>query len=184
MSLILWLIRVALINLKQPGTIVNAVYDLLLAFLWFSSVTSQTSSDLTDPAHLSEAPWYLTRSCKVADSEIYRYCCLEKAAFNLSVLLLYVNSSVITSPQHSWQLTRSLHRMFYLGRFCFGILLLTYGIGKRHGSRADLWDWLRLDDSDTGLVTNDDFVCNKHTSHRPCSIACKGQPRLNSTPLC
>ncbi|KAI2617659.1 hypothetical protein GGS26DRAFT_397405 [Hypomontagnella submonticulosa] len=66
----------------------NAVNDVLLAGFWMYSVVAQSSSDLTDPEHLSVRPWYLEKSCDFLDAGIAGVCSLAKASFIFSVLSL------------------------------------------------------------------------------------------------
>ncbi|OTA55569.1 hypothetical protein K449DRAFT_399899 [Hypoxylon sp. EC38] len=66
----------------------NALNDVLLSGFWMYSVVAQSSSDLTDPDHLSLRPWYLEKSCGIFDSSVIEVCLLAKACFAFSVLSL------------------------------------------------------------------------------------------------
>lgn len=66
----------------------SAMNDMLLSGFWMYSVTAQSSSDLTDPDHLSVRPWYLEKSCSILDESVVEVCVLAKACFALSVLSL------------------------------------------------------------------------------------------------
>ncbi|KAI1133985.1 hypothetical protein F5Y05DRAFT_249496 [Hypoxylon sp. FL0543] len=68
--------------------LLDAMNDMLLSGFWMYSVVAQSSSDLTDPSHLSLRPWYLEKSCNILDSSVIRICLLAKACFAFSVLSL------------------------------------------------------------------------------------------------
>lgn len=63
-----------------------------LLALWAVSVHIQTAPDTIDPARINKgAPWYITKSCKLASSStIEKYCMQAKASFAVSVIMLYV----------------------------------------------------------------------------------------------
>ncbi|KAI1415448.1 hypothetical protein F5Y13DRAFT_144430 [Hypoxylon sp. FL1857] len=66
----------------------DAMNDMLLSGFWMYSVAAQSSSDLTDPDHLSLRPWYLEKSCSILNSSVIEVCFLAKACFAFSILSL------------------------------------------------------------------------------------------------
>jgi hypothetical protein len=63
----------------------NAMYDAILIMLWTYSAITQTSSDLSDPIHISTKPWYLERGCGMALPENKGACEVMKISYGLSV---------------------------------------------------------------------------------------------------
>ncbi|KAL7628444.1 hypothetical protein AAE478_002647 [Parahypoxylon ruwenzoriense] len=88
----------------------NALNDMLLSGFWMYSVAAQSSSDLTDPNHISVRPWYLEKSCNILDPSIVHFCFLAKACFAFSVLSL----------------------IFFFTRSVFSVLRLAYWCGSLH----------------------------------------------------
>jgi len=72
--------------------LLSAIVHGALVILWIFSVYAQSAPDMTDPKHPQHgAPWYITKSCKVAFNENnVHYCKQAKAAFAVSIILLYV----------------------------------------------------------------------------------------------
>ncbi|KAI1394922.1 hypothetical protein F4819DRAFT_480028 [Hypoxylon fuscum] len=64
--------------------------DMLLSGFWMYSVIAQSSSDLTDPDHLSVRPWYLQKNCSILDASLVEACLIAKASFAFSLLSLSV----------------------------------------------------------------------------------------------
>ncbi|KAI1102757.1 hypothetical protein F4804DRAFT_312129 [Jackrogersella minutella] len=86
----------------------NTANDVLLSGFWMYSVVAQSSSDLTDPDHLSVRPWYLEKSCNILDASGVEVCLLAKACFTLSVLSL----------------------IFFFARFVVSVLQFAYWCGQ------------------------------------------------------
>ncbi|OTB01685.1 hypothetical protein M426DRAFT_25449 [Hypoxylon sp. CI-4A] len=82
--------------------------DMVLSGFWMYSVIAQSSSDLTDPDHLSVRPWYLEKSCSILNSSVASNCYLAKTCFVFSALSL----------------------AFYLARSIWSVLQFTYWCGK------------------------------------------------------
>ncbi|KAI0380594.1 hypothetical protein F5Y04DRAFT_94802 [Hypomontagnella monticulosa] len=86
----------------------NALNDVLLSGFWMYSVVAQSSSDLTDPDHISLRPWYLEKSCSILDASVASFCSLAKAQFTFSVLSL----------------------IFFFARSVLSVLQLAYWCGR------------------------------------------------------
>jgi len=73
--------------------LLSAIVHAALVILWIFSVYAQSASDMTDPKHPQHgAPWYITKNCNVAfNKNNIHYCKQAKAAFAVSIILLYVN---------------------------------------------------------------------------------------------
>ncbi|KAI0834408.1 hypothetical protein F5Y06DRAFT_279187 [Hypoxylon sp. FL0890] len=82
----------------------DAMNDLLLSGFWMYSVVAQSSSDLTDPDHLSLRPWYLEKSCNILDASVIEVCLLAKACFAFSVLSLifFITRTIISVLQFTY----------------------------------------------------------------------------------
>lgn len=89
-----WLIKVTLWVLHVFYPIFSLMLHIPLAALWAASLYLQTASDTVDPdpaRHNKGAPWYITKSCNVVPQKETRgYCQQAKAAFAVSVIMLYV----------------------------------------------------------------------------------------------
>lgn len=73
--------------------LLSAIVHAALVILWSFSVYAQSASDMTDPKHPQRgAPWYITKSCSVVfNKNNIHYCRQAKAAFAVSIILLYVD---------------------------------------------------------------------------------------------
>lgn len=87
---VVWAVRIS-IQLRGAGLDLlgrlgtNAIYDLILAGLWMCSASMQSSSDISDPQHLSLRPWYLERGCDGVWRDYLRACRVVKACFGVTV---------------------------------------------------------------------------------------------------
>ena len=63
-----------------------------LVTLFAISVHNQAGPDMSDPAHPQPgAPWYITKKCgPPVSSDLIGYCKQSKAAFSVTVLMVYV----------------------------------------------------------------------------------------------
>lgn len=70
----------------------SIIIHVALIALYSFSIYAQSSHDTTDAAHSQGgAPWYLTRSCSISStSSIKGYCEQAKAAFAMTIVMLYV----------------------------------------------------------------------------------------------
>lgn len=77
--------------------LVSTLVHAGLVGIWIFTVYAQSASDTSDPLHPQNGPpWYITKSCSVSsDKSNIEYCRQAKAAFAVSVILLYVGL-----PQH------------------------------------------------------------------------------------
>jgi hypothetical protein len=92
--MVLWFVRLCLKGhtLDVCGTVVsNALYDTILIALWSYSAVVQSSSDFSDPKHISLQPWYLNHQCKEAWPSNRSACAVMKASFGLTVFTVSVH---------------------------------------------------------------------------------------------
>lgn len=84
--------KATLLYFRVSFVSINALYDVALSILWAYSASSQLSSDLTDPKHLSPRPWYLERSCAAVGSDNSCDCTFGRLlfAFAITCLMLYL----------------------------------------------------------------------------------------------
>ncbi|KAL0936292.1 uncharacterized protein CTRU02_208507 [Colletotrichum truncatum] len=122
--------RITMAALQYESRWTNIAYDVLLAALWAFSAVAQNGSDLTDPQHLMERPWYLTRTCDEAWSQNRGWCKIAKW-------------------EYGWAIVAA---SFYTLRIIGALGLSVYEKGKRDGgqnglkeSLMDEWTW---DDQD------------------------------------
>ena len=80
------LVKATLFYFRVTTTAAVALYDVLLSGFWTYGVAAQSSSDLTDPDHLSPQPWYLEMNCKQIDQRDRGSCMFAKASFAAAVL--------------------------------------------------------------------------------------------------
>ncbi|KAK3293060.1 uncharacterized protein B0H64DRAFT_376029 [Chaetomium fimeti] len=62
-NITVWLVKLALLCCDFNIRLLSAFYHVLMSGLWLFCVNAQSSSDLSDPEHLSLCPWYLEKSC-------------------------------------------------------------------------------------------------------------------------
>ncbi|KAI5862496.1 hypothetical protein GGS23DRAFT_570477 [Durotheca rogersii] len=112
LAVVISMVRIVLAFLGSASSfsaVFNAFNDMLLSGFWMYSVAAQSSSDLTDPGHLSLRPWYLEKSCEILHESVVHHCVLAKACFAFSVLSL----------------------MLFLARSVYSVLKLAYWCGSR-----------------------------------------------------
>lgn len=90
LSLVVFVARVLMLRLGYLPKSVNILYDIILATLWVFSTVGQNSGDFSDPQHISEHPWYLTRGCSATRGPTKTYCQAARASFVVSVLAIVV----------------------------------------------------------------------------------------------
>ncbi|KXH65646.1 hypothetical protein CSAL01_09464 [Colletotrichum salicis] len=78
--------RLTMAALRYEARWTNLAYDAFLAVFWACSAAAQNGLDLTDPQHLSERPWYLTRSCDEAWPQNRGWCRIAKWEYCWSIL--------------------------------------------------------------------------------------------------
>lgn len=67
---------------------IELLYDILLSFLWYASLSGQTASDLSDHDHLSTRPWYLRKECGAVKPPAKSACALMQAQWAVSIFML------------------------------------------------------------------------------------------------
>ncbi|KAK1689317.1 hypothetical protein BDP55DRAFT_691495 [Colletotrichum godetiae] len=115
--------RLTMAALRYEARWTNLTYDASLAVLWACSAAAQNGSDLTDPQHLSERPWYLMRSCDEAWSQNRGWCRIAKWEYSWSILAA----------------------SFYVARFLGWLGCLLYEKGQRDGRTASCKSPLMLE---------------------------------------
>jgi len=88
MQLFLCAVRTAASLTSTLIPFVGIAFDLLLLAFWTIALRAHLSSDLSDPNHLSEQPWYTLRSCSVVDGEARDAC--KEAKITLTLLYFIV----------------------------------------------------------------------------------------------
>jgi hypothetical protein len=81
--------------------ILSTLANLPIVILWAVSMYGQMGPDHSDPAHPSNIAWYISKSCTYAHTNsTYGYCLQAKSAFAVTVIMLYVPSSLppISTP--------------------------------------------------------------------------------------
>ncbi|KAF4777571.1 hypothetical protein HER10_EVM0003930 [Colletotrichum scovillei] len=77
--------RLTMATLQYEARWTNLAYDAFLSVLWACSAAAQNGPDLSDTHHLSERPWYLTRSCDEAWLENRGWCRIAKWEYAWSI---------------------------------------------------------------------------------------------------
>lgn len=72
--------------------LLSAFVHAVLTALYAVSIHGQAGSDMSDPEHPQPgAPWYITRSCSVANTKtVQGFCQQAKGAFAVAVMLWFV----------------------------------------------------------------------------------------------
>ncbi|EXF74199.1 hypothetical protein CFIO01_06793 [Colletotrichum fioriniae PJ7] len=119
--------RLTMAALQYEARWTNLAYDAFLCILWACSAAAQNGPDLSDPHHLSERPWYLTRSCDEAWPQNRGWCRIAKW-------------------QYAWSIFAAF---FYVARILGSLGWSMYEKGRRDGvitgrkalslSECDLW---------------------------------------------
>ena len=93
LSMFLLLTKVTMHIMAIFWPIISLLLHAGLTAVWAYSVYGQAASDNSDPKHPTNGPcWYITKSCStVSDSTVQGYCKQAKAAFGVSILMLYVS---------------------------------------------------------------------------------------------
>lgn len=111
LSAILMLARFIMGFFGQFSQIFSLLYDGLLAFFWFHSLSSQASPDFLDMQHPSPLPWYLTRQCP---EDIATPCRVTQASFVISALAtLFYTARLIGTIVEVARVWRKTHRDDY-----------------------------------------------------------------------
>lgn len=98
--------RLALAYSELAAQTTNFLYAVMLTTLCTYAVAGQSSGDLTDPNHLSERPWFISKGCSAVDGKSFDACVNVTATFVCTVLLMLV-SNVIVILQEIMPLTSS-----------------------------------------------------------------------------
>ncbi|KAK0724098.1 hypothetical protein B0H67DRAFT_567237 [Lasiosphaeris hirsuta] len=133
-SVVVWVIKIGLLCFDLSLPLFSAFYDMLLSGFWMFCVNAQSSSDLTDPQHLSPSPWYLERSCGQLSGHDGIACKYGKTSFTIAVVCMgfYLGQSIVSVLRLAYWCGkyRVLDRCaIWLGQYCLG------SEGKRQGSR-------------------------------------------------
>jgi hypothetical protein len=90
----IYLVKFTMFIVHVFWPIFSLIVHLLLVALWAVSIHAQTAPDTIDPKRTNNGPpWYITKSCSVSSTNTIKgYCEQAKAAFAVSVLMLYVQS--------------------------------------------------------------------------------------------
>ncbi|EQB47772.1 hypothetical protein CGLO_13062 [Colletotrichum gloeosporioides Cg-14] len=111
LSVILMIARFIMGFFGQFSQIFSLLYDGLLAFFWFHSLSSQASPDFSDMQHPSPLPWYLTRQCP---EDMATPCRVTQASFVISALAtLFYTARFIGTIVEVARALRKIHRDDY-----------------------------------------------------------------------
>lgn len=88
-SLFYLLVMLILTIMKVYYPIVGVVTSTIMVALYTTSVYGQAGPDYLDPRYPSPIPWYLTKSCDVAERyKAGKTCQIVKGTFAISVTML------------------------------------------------------------------------------------------------
>jgi hypothetical protein len=95
-----------------------------LVALYSVSIAYQAGSDMSDPKRPQPgAPWYISKSCSVAqDKDLVGYCRQAKAAFACSVVILYAMQ--LSFPAQIHQLTSRLFSVVFASQLVLAVFSL------------------------------------------------------------
>ena len=101
MCLFIYLVKATLWLLGVFFPIISLLLHIGLMTIWAYGIHVQTAPDTIDPNRINRgAPWYITKSCNIVeDKYVKSYCMQAKSAFAVSIMMLYVPSSLLPYAQ-------------------------------------------------------------------------------------
>jgi hypothetical protein len=83
------LVKATMFVLHVWYPILSTVVNTILVALWIVSIVGQAGPDHSDPQHPSNIPWYISKSCDLAEPYGKKhYCLMAKASFAVTVVML------------------------------------------------------------------------------------------------